>query len=97
MVAATDIIASWSHAEIDRFALKYGLENVAVGYSRLNNPKPCKQFGKSRLSEWPCNDWRKIPITLRTPYRDSESCRSTNYSERGERLRNRTSSPTIGP
>src|SRR6266446_5256138 len=36
VIAATDNIAGWSHAEIDRFALKYGLENVAVGYSRLN-------------------------------------------------------------
>src|SRR5579864_8243176 len=36
VLAATDIIANWSHAEIDRFALKYGLENVTVGYSRLN-------------------------------------------------------------
>ena len=35
VVAATDTIANWSHAEIDSFALKYGLENVAVGYSRL--------------------------------------------------------------
>lgn len=36
VIATTDSIANWSHAEIDRFALRYGLENVAVGYSRLN-------------------------------------------------------------
>jgi hypothetical protein len=29
-------MANWGHADIDQFALRHGLENVAVGYSRMN-------------------------------------------------------------
>lgn len=36
VVAATEALAAWGHADIDQFALRYGLENVVVGYSRLN-------------------------------------------------------------
>src|SRR5258708_28938258 len=35
ILAAVDFILVKTHAEIDRFALEYGLEGVVVGYSRL--------------------------------------------------------------
>jgi hypothetical protein len=36
VVAAAEALAAWGQADIDQFALRYGLENVVVGYSRLN-------------------------------------------------------------
>lgn len=36
ILAATDLMATWGNTGIDRFALEYGLEQVARGYSRAD-------------------------------------------------------------
>lgn len=36
ILAAVDFILVKTHAEIDRFALEYGLEGVVVGYSKTD-------------------------------------------------------------
>ena len=36
ILAATDLMANWGNTGIDRFALEYGLEQVARGYSRAD-------------------------------------------------------------
>ncbi len=36
ILAATDILNEPTHAEIDRFALEYGLETIALGYSKMD-------------------------------------------------------------
>jgi hypothetical protein len=36
LLAATRVLQTWSHSDIDRFALELGVEDHAVGYSRAN-------------------------------------------------------------
>jgi hypothetical protein len=36
VLAATDVVANWSHSSLDRFALEHGLENVMQAGSRAN-------------------------------------------------------------
>ncbi len=44
ILAAVDTVTARSHAEIDRFALEYGLEGVVRGYSKANKANALGQY-----------------------------------------------------